>query len=64
MKKYTNKYHLRKWLVKTILTVDFIIDTIVETLKLLGEIVIPAFLVGTACGGIAIALLKITGVLS
>lgn len=64
MKKYTNKYHLKKWVVKTILAVDSIIDAIVETFKFLGEIILPAFLVGTACGGIAVALLKITGVLS
>lgn len=63
-RKYTNKYHFRKWVVKTILTVDSIIDIITETLKFLGEIVLPAFLLGTACGGIAIALLKITGVLA
>lgn len=55
-RKYTNKYHLRPWLVKTVLVVDNIIDGIVE-------IVFPAFIVATACGGIAIMLLKITGVI-
>ncbi len=68
MKKYTNKYHLRSWVVKTILAVDSIIDGIFETLKFLCCFVIPAFLfgtvLGTALGGIAIALLKITGVIS
>lgn len=63
-RRYTNKYHFRKWVVKTILTVDHIIDGIIEALKFLGEIVLPAFLLGTACGGIAITLLKITGVIS
>ena len=63
MKKYTNKYHFKKWVVKTILTVDFIIDGIVETLKFIGAIVLPAFLLGTALGGIAVALLKMTGVI-
>ena len=63
MKKYTNKYHFRSWVVKTILTVDFIIDGIFETLKFLGVIVLPAFLLGTALGGIAVALLKMTGVI-
>lgn len=68
MKKYTNKYHFRSWVVKTILTVDFIIDAIIETLKFLCEFVLPAFLggivLGTALGGITVALLKITGVIS
>ena len=68
MKKYTNKYHLRKWVVKTILAVDFIIDAIVETLNFFWWFVLPAFLLGTvlgtALGGIAVALLKITGVIS
>lgn len=63
MKKYTNKYHLRSWVVKTILTVDCIIDAVTETLKFLGAIVFPAFLLGTALGGIAVALLKMTGVI-
>ena len=44
MKKYTNKYHFRKWVVKTILAVDSIIDGIVETLKFLCWFVLPAFL--------------------
>lgn len=55
-KKCTNKHHFRKWVVKTILFVDSIIDGIVE-------IVFPAALVAIACGGIAIALLKITCVI-
>lgn len=62
-RKYTNKYHLKKWVVKTILAVDSIIDGIVETLKFIGAIVLPAFLLGTALGGIAVALLKMTGVI-
>ena len=62
-RKYTNKHHFRPWVVKTILTVDSIIDGIVEALKFFGEIILPAILVGTACGWIAVALLKITGVI-
>ncbi len=64
MKKYTNKYHLKPWVVKTILTVDCIIDGIVDTLKFLGGIVLPAFLFGASFGGIAVVLLKITGVIA
>lgn len=69
-RKYTNKYHLRPWVVKTTLAVDCIIDGIVETLKsgeiflILGEIVLPAIVLATALGGIALALLKITGVIA
>jgi len=62
-RKYTNKYHFKKWVVKTILTADCIIDGITETLKFLGEIVFPAFMLGTALGWVAVALLKITGVI-
>jgi hypothetical protein len=62
-RKYTNKYHLRPWVVKTALAMDCIIDGVVETLKLLGEIIFPALLLGTALGWIAVALLKITGVI-
>ena len=63
MKRYTNKHHFRPWVVKTILVADCIIDGVTETLKLLGGIVLPAFLLGTALGWIAVALLKITGVI-
>ena len=62
-RKYKNKHHFRPWVVKTILTADCIVDGITETLKFLGGIVFPAFLLGTALGGIAVALLKITGVI-
>ena len=62
-RKYTNKYHLRRWVVKSVLVTDCIIDGIVEALKFFGEIILPAILVGTACGWIAVALLKITGVI-
>ncbi|MBO5627997.1 MAG: hypothetical protein J5965_02825 [Aeriscardovia sp.] len=62
-RKYTNKYHLKPWVVKTILVTDCIIDGIVGTLKFLGEIIFPAFLLGTALGWITVALLKITGVI-
>ena len=62
-RKYTNKYHFRKWVVKTILTVDSIIDVVVETFKFFAEIVFPAFLAGAACGVTAIVLLKITRVI-
>lgn len=64
MKRYTNKHHFRPWVVKSILVADFMIDAFTETLKFLGGIVFPAFLLGTACGGIAVALLKITGVIA
>lgn len=62
-KKYTNKHHFKPWIVKTVLIADCIIDGVVETLNFLGAIVLPAFLLGTALGGIAVALLKITGVI-
>jgi len=62
-RKYTNKYHLKPWVVKTILVTDCIIDGIVETLKFLGGIIFPAFLLGTTLGWIAVVLLKITGVI-
>jgi hypothetical protein len=62
--KYTNKYHFKPWLVNTILIADCMIDGVVETLKFLGKIVFPAFLLGTACGGIAVVLLKATGVIA
>jgi hypothetical protein len=62
-RKYTNKYHLRRWVVKSVLVTDCIIDGITETVKFIGGIVFPAFLLGTALGGIAVALLKITGVI-
>jgi hypothetical protein len=62
-RKYTNKYHLRPWVVKSVLVTDCIIDGITETVKFIGGIVFPAFLLGTALGGIAVALLKITGVI-
>jgi hypothetical protein len=64
MKRYTNKHHFKSWVVKTILVADFMIDAVTETLKFLGGIVFPAFLLGTACGGIAVVLLKMTGVIS
>jgi hypothetical protein len=63
MKRYTNKYHLRPWVIKSVLVTDCIIDGITETVKFIGGIVFPAFLLGTALGGIAVALLKITGVI-
>ena len=63
MKRYTNKYHLRPWVIKSVLVTDCIIDGITETLKFLGGIVFPAFLLGTALGVVAVALLKITGVI-
>ena len=63
-RKYTNKYHLRRWVVKSVLVTDCIIDGITETVKFIGGIVFPAFLLGAACGGIAVALLKITGVIA
>lgn len=62
-RKYTNKYHFKSWVVKTILAVDCIIDGITETVKFVGGIVFPAFLLGTALGWIAVVLLKITGVI-
>lgn len=49
--KYTNKYHFRPWVVKSILVTDCIIDGVTETLKFFGEIVFPAFLLGAALGG-------------
>lgn len=61
MKRYTNKYSLRPWFVKSVLVIDHLIDIAEATLR---EIVIPAFAVATACGGIAVALLKITGVIA
>ena len=63
-RKYTNKYHLRPWVVKSVLVTDCIIDGITETVKFIGGIVFPAFLLGTACGGIAVVLLKATGVIA
>jgi len=63
-RKYTNKYHLRPWVVKSVLVTDCIIDGITETVKFIVGIVFPAFLLGTALGGIAIVLLKITGVIA
>jgi hypothetical protein len=64
MKRYTNKHHFRPWVVKSILVADFMIDAFAETLKFLGGIVFPAFLLGTALGGIAVVLLKLTGVIA
>jgi hypothetical protein len=63
-RKYTNKYHLRRWVVKSVLVTDCIIDGITETVKFIGGIVFPAFLLGTSLGGIAVALLKLTGVIA
>jgi hypothetical protein len=63
-RKYTNKYHLRPWVVKSVLVTDCIIDGITETVKFIGGIVFPAFLLGTSLGGIAVALLKLTGVIA
>jgi len=63
MKRYTNKYHLRPWVIKSVLVTDCIIDGITETVKFIGGIVFPAFLLGTALGGIAVVLLKLTGVI-
>ena len=64
MKRYTNKYHLRPWVIKSVLVTDCIIDGITETVKFIGGIVFPAFLLGTALGGIAVVLLKLTGVIA
>ena len=64
MKRYANKHHFRPWVVKSILVADFMIDAFAETLKFLGGIVFPAFLLGTALGGIAVVLLKLTGVIA
>jgi len=64
MKRYTNKHHFRPWMVKSILAADFMIDAFTETLKFLVGIVLPAFLLGTAFGGIAVVLLKLTGVIA
>lgn len=61
MKRYTNKYHLRPWVVKSVLVIDHLIDMTEATLI---EVVIPAFIVVTACGGIAVSLLKLTGVIA
>lgn len=63
-RKYANKHHFKPWVVKTILVIDCIIDGVAETLKFLGGIVLPAFLLGTALGGIAVVLLKLTGVIA
>jgi hypothetical protein len=63
-RKYANKYHLRPWVVKSVLVTDCIIDGITETVKFIGGIIFPALLLGTALGGIEIILLKITGVIA
>jgi len=64
MKRYTNKHHFRPWVIKSVLVTDCIIDGITETVKFIGGIVFPAFLLGTALGGIAVVLLKLTGVIA
>lgn len=64
MKRYTNKHHFKPWVVKSILVADFMIDAFTETLKFLVGIVLPGFLLGTALGGIAVVLLKLTGVIA